>query len=129
MEEEDWCRLLLIGVGRLTLDTDTGREEVMVSSDVVDALLLVEADDEVDLASPFQMGVSDLSSPLLKMTESVSVTQVLIPSFLEGETDPWRLIIVFLMVLREERSESLTEGTGEGAAGRPFCSRRRCKAA
>lgn len=89
-------------------------------------MLLSESVESLGL--PFSKGVIDLSSPRVNMTESVSVMELLVSPFLEGEAE-LRRIVMFLKVLREERSESLTEGTGEGATGIPLCSRRRWRAA
>lgn len=70
----------------------------------------------------------DLSPPWLNMTESVSMMSVLTPPFLDGDIE-LRFIEAFLKVLRDDKSESLMDGAGDGAAGMPFCSRRRCRAA
>lgn len=120
VDDEEWC---LLRSGRtLELEADRGLEGVTVSLEDMDALLLSESIES--LGRLFSKGVMDLSSPRVNITESVSVMELLVSPFLEGEVE-LRCIVRFLKVFREERSESLTEGTGEGATGRPLCSRRR----
>lgn len=123
-EEEDWCLLREGSSG--PLEEEAGLAGVTVRS---------EAREEVVLAVSVggredgpMTGVTERWTPFVKMTESVSVTALRLSPVREGESE-LRRDTTFLKVLREERSESLMEGTGEGGAWMPLCSRRRLRAA
>lgn len=123
-EEEDWC--LLRGGSAGPLDEEAGLAGVTVRSEArEEAVLAVSVGGGEDGS---MTGVTERWMPFVKMTESVSVTALRLSPVREGESE-LRRDTTFLNVLREERSESLTEGTGEGGAWRPLCSRRRLRAA
>lgn len=122
--EDDWCLVRGGSIGPLA--EDVGLAGVTVRSEArEEAVLVVSVGGRGDGS---MTGVTERWTPFVKMTESVSVTALRLSPVREGESE-LRRDTAFLKVLSEERSESLTEGTGEGGAWRPLCSRRRLRAA
>ena len=123
-EDDDWCLLRRGSDG--PLEEDAGLAGATVRSEATEETLLAVSTGGRDNGSI--MGVTERWPALVKITESVSVTPLRLSPVREGEFE-LRRDTAFLKVLREERSESLMEGMGEGGAWRPLLSRRRLRAA